>query len=89
MGLLGGLGDGLVEIGRGHHVHLPAHPVVAETAVLGARDLEVAALAVGVNQMSMVMPGIASCFTRKLGRKKLWMTSIDRTCTRTGRSFGR
>jgi hypothetical protein len=42
MGLLGGLGDGLLEIGRGHDVHRPAHPVVSETAVLGARDLEVA-----------------------------------------------
>src|SRR2546430_1892102 len=33
----------------------------------------------------MVRPGTASCFTRKFGRKKLWMTSSDRTRTSTGR----
>ncbi len=42
-----------------------------------------------MNQVSVVMPGIASCFTRKLGRKKLWMTSIERRRTRTGRPSGR
>src|SRR5215831_1774459 len=44
MGLLRGLGHGLVELVGGHHVHLAAHAVVPEAAVLGAGDLEIAAL---------------------------------------------
>ena len=43
---------------------------------------------VASNQASIVRPGTASCFTRKLGRKKLWTTSRDFRSTRTGRLTG-
>src|SRR5438132_157070 len=39
----------------------------------------------GVNQIATVRPGTASCFIRKFGRKKLWITSTERTRTSMGR----
>ena len=35
-----------------------------------------AVVTVGTNQMGMVRPGMASCFTRNSGTPKLWMTSL-------------
>ena len=45
------------------------HAVVAEAAVLGAGDLVVARL-LGHEPGLEVMPGIASCFTRKFGQEE-------------------
>ena len=41
-----------------------------------------------VDLTSGVIPGTASCFTRKFGRKKLWMTSFERSRMRTARPEG-
>ena len=56
-------------------------PAAAVQVPAGARVMDM--------KGSTVIPGMASCFTRKLGRKKLWITSIERTWTRTDRSWGR
>ena len=84
----GGVGERAVELGRGHDVHLARASGSGRGRSARRRRSRSRRARFGVNQISMVMPGIASCFTRKLGRKKLWITSIERTCTRTGRSFG-
>src|SRR5215510_4688872 len=39
---------------------------------------------VASNQAAISRPGTASCLMRKLGTKKLWMTSWDLRLTRTG-----
>ena len=43
----------------------------------------------GMNHTGIVIPGIASCFTRISYSPKLWMTSLLERCTSTGRSIGR
>ncbi|HEX9531224.1 MAG TPA: hypothetical protein VGA58_00400 [bacterium] len=60
------------------------HNVVADPAQLRAGRFKLA-LPVGVNDISVVMPGTASCLRRKWGTKKLWITSLDRIRSRTGR----
>src|SRR5688500_14058021 len=44
---------------------------------------------VGMNQIGMVNPGTASCFTRNSGTPKLWMTSLLRSLTIIGLFTGR
>jgi hypothetical protein len=43
----------------------------------------------GTNQTGVIVPGIASCFTRISCSAKLWITSLLESCTSTGRPTGR
>jgi hypothetical protein len=73
---------------------------VAQTAELRAGNLVLelfipvlvrisAVVTVGTNQMGIVRPGIASCFTRNSGTPKLWMTSLLLSLTMIGLFTGR
>ena len=48
-----------------------------------------AVVTLGTNQIGIVRPGMASCFTRNSGTPKLWMTSLLRSFTMTGLFTGR
>ena len=48
-----------------------------------------AVVTVGTNQMGIVRPGMASCFTRNSGTPKLWMTSLLLSLTMIGLFTGR
>ncbi len=48
-----------------------------------------AVVTLGMNQMGIVRPGMASCFTRNSGTPKLWMTSLLLSLTMTGLFTGR
>ena len=48
-----------------------------------------AVVTLGMNQMGIVKPGTASCFTRNSGTPKLWMTSLLLSLTMIGLFTGR
>ena len=48
-----------------------------------------AVVTLGMNQMGIVRPGMASCFTRNSGTPKLWMTSLLLSLTMIGLFTGR
>ena len=48
-----------------------------------------AVVTLGTNQMGIVRPGMASCFTRNSGTPKLWMTSLLLSLTMIGLFTGR
>ena len=73
---------------------------MAQTAELRAGDLVLelgipvrvrisAVVTLGMNQMGIVRPGMASCFTRNSGTPKLWMTSLLLSFTMIGLFTGR
>ena len=48
-----------------------------------------AVVTLGTNQIGIVSPGMASCFTRNSGTPKLWMTSLLLSLTMIGLFTGR
>ena len=72
----------LLELLGGLHGDEPPHPGMAQAAQLRAGDLVLelgfpsrvrisAVVTLGTNQMGIVRPGMASCFTRNSGTPKL------------------